>query len=172
MQYFQIFSSFLIFCCYLISFKIWETRRIFPILHSAPYDNNYVSMFQLLMLVLLNTLSLAKFLFIVNIFLFIIYSNFTDIYTVLNFCQLALSLYTAIWKKKKKKRKEKEMKKWKRKEKVLLIPARSHASVKNIDPDRTKITPKDKDVKDNSIIITCLPLFKILIKIRYHPSWN
>ena len=74
--------------------------------------------------------------------------------------------------KKKKKRKEKEMKKWKRKEKVLLVPARSHASVKNIDPDRTKITPKDKDVKDNSIIITCLPLFKILIKIRYHPSWN
>ena len=116
MQYFQIFSSFLIFCCYLISFKIWETRRIFPILHSAPYDNNYVSMFQLLMLVLLNTLSLAKFLFIVNIFLFIIYSNFTDIYTVLNFCQLALSLYTAIWQKKKeKKRKRNEKMKKERK---------------------------------------------------------
>ena len=150
-----------------ISFKIWETRKIFPILHSAPYDNNYVSMFQLLMLVLLNTLSLPKF-FIYRLH-FIIHSNFTDIYTVLNFCQLGLRLHTAIW---QKKRKEKEMKKWKRKEKILLIPARLHASVKNIDPERIKIFPKDKDVKDNFIIITCLPLFKILIKIRYHPSWN
>ena len=42
-QYLQIFSSFLIFCCYFtrlkareISCKIWETRKIFPILHSAP----------------------------------------------------------------------------------------------------------------------------------------
>ena len=48
-QYWQIFSSFLIFCCYFtllkareISCKIWETRRIFPILHSAPCDNNYI----------------------------------------------------------------------------------------------------------------------------------
>ena len=81
---------------------------------------------------------------------------------------MGLRLHTAIWQK----RKEKEMKKWKRKEKILLIPACLHASVKNIDPERIKITPKDKDVKDNSIIITCLPLFKILIKIRYHPSWN
>ena len=47
-QYWQIFSSFLIFCCYFtrlkvreISCKIWETRKIFPILPSAPYDNNY-----------------------------------------------------------------------------------------------------------------------------------
>ena len=43
------FSSFLIFSCYFtrlkvreISCKIWETRKIFPILHSAPYDNNYL----------------------------------------------------------------------------------------------------------------------------------
>ena len=48
-QYWQIFSSFLIFCCYFtcletseISCKISETRKIFPILHSAPYDNNYI----------------------------------------------------------------------------------------------------------------------------------
>ena len=47
-QYWQIFSSFLIFCCYFtrlkareISCKKWETRKIFPTLHSAPYDNNY-----------------------------------------------------------------------------------------------------------------------------------
>ena len=26
-----------------ISCKIWETREIFPILHSAPYDNNYIT---------------------------------------------------------------------------------------------------------------------------------
>ena len=49
MQYWQTFSSFLIFCCYFtclkaskISCKISETRKIFPILHSAPYDNNYL----------------------------------------------------------------------------------------------------------------------------------
>ena len=49
MQYWQIFSSFLIFCCYFtrlkageISCKIWETRKIFPILHSAAYNNNYI----------------------------------------------------------------------------------------------------------------------------------
>ena len=48
-QYWQIFSSFLIFCCYFtrlkareISYKIWETRKIFPILHSSPHDNNYI----------------------------------------------------------------------------------------------------------------------------------
>ena len=27
----------------VISCKIWETRKIFPILHSAPCDNNYIS---------------------------------------------------------------------------------------------------------------------------------
>ena len=49
MDYWQIFSSFLIFCCCFtrlkareISCKIWKTRKIFPILHSAPYDNNYL----------------------------------------------------------------------------------------------------------------------------------
>ena len=49
MQYWQIFSSFLIFCCYFtrlkareISCKMGETRKIFPILHSAPCDNNYL----------------------------------------------------------------------------------------------------------------------------------
>ena len=46
-QYWQIFSSFLVFSCYFthlkpseISCKIWETWKIFPILHSAPCDNN------------------------------------------------------------------------------------------------------------------------------------
>ena len=50
-QYRQIISSFLIFSCYLtrlkareISCKIWETRKIFRILQSAPCDNNYVSL--------------------------------------------------------------------------------------------------------------------------------
>ena len=50
MQYWQIFSSFLIFCYYFtrlkareISCKIWETRKIFLILHSAPCDSNYLT---------------------------------------------------------------------------------------------------------------------------------
>ena len=50
MQYWQIFSSFLIFWCYFtrlkareISCKKWETRNIFLILHSAPRVNNYLS---------------------------------------------------------------------------------------------------------------------------------
>ena len=50
MQYWQIFSLFLVFCCYFarlkareISCKKWETWKIFPILHSAPCDNNYLS---------------------------------------------------------------------------------------------------------------------------------
>ena len=49
MQYWQIFCSFLIFCCYFtclkareISCKIWDTRKVFPTLHSAPCDNNYL----------------------------------------------------------------------------------------------------------------------------------
>ena len=49
-QYWQIFSSFLIFSCYFtrlkareISCKRWKTREIFPILNSAPYYNNHVS---------------------------------------------------------------------------------------------------------------------------------
>ena len=49
MHYWQIFSLFLIVCCYFtrlkareISCKIWKTWKIFPILHSAPYDNNYL----------------------------------------------------------------------------------------------------------------------------------
>ena len=48
-QYWQIFFLFLIFCCYFtrlkaceISCKIWETRKIFSILYSAPCDNNYI----------------------------------------------------------------------------------------------------------------------------------
>ena len=46
MQHSQIFSLFLIFCYYFkisckTSCKIWETWKIFPILHSAPSDNNY-----------------------------------------------------------------------------------------------------------------------------------
>ena len=48
-QCWQIFFSFLIFCCYFthlksreISCKRRETREIFPILHSAPCDNNYL----------------------------------------------------------------------------------------------------------------------------------
>ena len=46
MQHWQIFSLFLIFCYYFkisckTSCKIWETWKIFPILHSAPSDNNY-----------------------------------------------------------------------------------------------------------------------------------
>ena len=51
-QYWLIFSEFLIFCYYFtrlkareISCKIWETRKIFPILHSAPCDNNYIERF-------------------------------------------------------------------------------------------------------------------------------
>ena len=47
-QYWQIFSSFLIFWCYFKSYKIWETRKIFPIMHSAPCDNNYVQTMWLL----------------------------------------------------------------------------------------------------------------------------
>ena len=172
MQYFQIFSSFLIFCCYFtrlkareISFKIWETREIFPILHSAPYDNNYVSVFQLLMLVLLNTLSLSSKIFYLSSTFYHPFKFYWHLYCSKFLSVGATFTYCDMAKKKKKK-------KWKRKEKILLIPARLHASVKNIDPERIKIFPKDKDVKDNSIIITCLPLFKILIKIRYHPSWN
>ena len=49
MQYWEIFSGLLIFFCYStrlkareISCKIWKTWKIFPILHSAPYDNNYL----------------------------------------------------------------------------------------------------------------------------------
>ena len=49
-QYWQIFSSFLIFCYYFtrlkareISYNIWETQKRFPILHSAPCDNSYIS---------------------------------------------------------------------------------------------------------------------------------
>ena len=45
-QYWQMFSSFPIFCyCFTclkahkISCKIWETWKIFPLLHSAPCDN-------------------------------------------------------------------------------------------------------------------------------------
>ena len=46
-QYWQIFTSFLISCCYFtrleareISSKIWETQKIYPILHPAPCNNN------------------------------------------------------------------------------------------------------------------------------------
>ena len=39
-QYWQIFLSFLIFCYYFTRLK---ARKIFPILHSAPCDNNYLS---------------------------------------------------------------------------------------------------------------------------------
>ena len=46
-QYWQLFSWFLMFCYYFsrlnareISRKILETRNIFAILHSAPNDNN------------------------------------------------------------------------------------------------------------------------------------
>ena len=49
-QYWQIFFPILIFFDYLthlkareISCKIWETRKIFPILHSAQCDNNYIT---------------------------------------------------------------------------------------------------------------------------------
>ena len=49
-QYRQIFSSFLIFCFYFTcrkarekSCKTWEAWKIFPILHSAPCDNNYLN---------------------------------------------------------------------------------------------------------------------------------
>ena len=45
----QIFSSFLIFCHYFtwlkareICCKIWETWKIFPMRHSAPYNSNYL----------------------------------------------------------------------------------------------------------------------------------
>ena len=48
-RYWQIFSSFLIFCYYFtrlkareVSCKIWETRKIFPMLQSAPCHNNYL----------------------------------------------------------------------------------------------------------------------------------
>ena len=48
-QYRQIFSSFLISCFYfirlkarVISCKIRETRKIFPILYLATCDNNYI----------------------------------------------------------------------------------------------------------------------------------
>ena len=48
LKYWLIFSSFLIFCYFTrlkareTSDKIWETRKIFPILHSTPCDNNYI----------------------------------------------------------------------------------------------------------------------------------
>ena len=49
MQYWQIFFSFLLVCYYFtrlkapkINCKIWETRKIFPILHLAPYDNSNI----------------------------------------------------------------------------------------------------------------------------------
>ena len=50
-QYWLIFSSFLIFFYYFtclkareISCKIWETRKILAILHSAPCDNSFISL--------------------------------------------------------------------------------------------------------------------------------
>ena len=49
-QYWQILSSFLIFCFYFTrikacetSCKIWKTRKIFPILHLALCNNNYIT---------------------------------------------------------------------------------------------------------------------------------
>ena len=49
-QYWQLLSSFLIFCFYLTrikacetSCKIWKTRKIFPILHLALCNNNYIT---------------------------------------------------------------------------------------------------------------------------------
>ena len=51
-QYWQIFSSLLIFCNYVtrlkareISCKIWKIRKIFSILHSALCDNSYLPRF-------------------------------------------------------------------------------------------------------------------------------
>ena len=44
-QYWLIFSPFLIFYYYfkILNCKVWETRKILGILHSAPCDNNYVT---------------------------------------------------------------------------------------------------------------------------------
>ena len=85
MQYWQIFSLFLIFCCYFarlkareISCKKWETWKIFPILHSAPCDNNYLLHIRTINYVnswlVLFLQRLSHFVACVSVFLFLLFS--------------------------------------------------------------------------------------------------